>query len=379
LALAAEFIPVRILSNKHAYKLNPILRRRLKLPVHFSILLAALFFIGTIGLVHPPVLAASNLGQKETWQLFLHLGRVKNQLPGLNHGERGEKTRLCVGFPVLPVVQFISSIGNSFFYAPLEAPPAVVFLAQAKPEGQAGEGSILSHLFGTQPESASGKPTMLHRVGKALLGFAAASLLAALLAFRPRKNLPLFHRNPFIAQTQILLALVGSAMMVVVGDNAARAFGIFAAAALIRFRTNIQDPKEITVLLICLSIGLAAGIGRLEIAVALTCFALLILWPLERYEYSQLFRAMEVEVKTYNLERTDAILKKIFQRFRIQAELRKIDPEDQKDEPSTILYFLTINPALSTDRLSQEIFSSDPRNIDSIQWKEKKSNGKLYQ
>lgn len=253
-----------------------------------------------------------------------------------------------------------------------------IFHMQATGEKQPAE-SIFSHILGTNSDSASTKLNMAQRVTRAILGFAAASLLAALLAFRPRKNLPLFHRNPFIAQTQILLALVGAAMMVVVGDNAARAFGIFAAAALIRFRTNIQDPKEITVLLICLSIGLAAGVGRLEIAVALTIFALLILWPLERYEYSQLFRAMEVEVKTYNLERTDAVLKKIFQRYRIQAELRKIDPENQKDSASTILYFLTINPSLSTDRLSQEIFASDPRNIDSIEWKEKKSNGKLYQ
>lgn len=252
------------------------------------------------------------------------------------------------------------------------------FQMQTSGEKQASD-SFFSHVFGTTSDSASTTSTMAQRVTRAILGFAAASLLAALLAFRPRKNLPLFHRNPFIAQTQILLALVGAAMMVVVGDNAARAFGIFAAAALIRFRTNIQDPKEITVLLICLSIGLAAGIGRLEIAVALALFALLILWPLERYEYSQLFRAMEVEVKTYNLERTDAALKKIFQRYGIQAELRKIDPEDQKDSSSAILYFLTINPALSTDRLSQEIFASDPRNIDSIEWKEKKSNGKLYQ
>ena len=58
------------------------------------------------------------------------------------------------------------------------------------------------------------------------------------------------------------MAVVAGAMMMVVGDSAARAFGIFAAASLVRFRTNIRDPKEITVLLICLGVGLAAGVGR---------------------------------------------------------------------------------------------------------------------
>jgi uncharacterized membrane protein YhiD involved in acid resistance len=167
--------------------------------------------------------------------------------------------------------------------------------------------------------------------------------------------------------------------MIVVADNVARAFGIFAAATMIRFRTNIRDPKEITILLVCLAIGLASGVGHWEVATALTLFVLLILWPLERYELSQVFRAMEIEVKTYNLDKTDAVLKKIFRKYGIDAELRKIDPEDKEGLPSTILYYLTLNPDISTDRLSGEIFSSDSQNIDSMQWQQKKSSSYIYQ
>jgi len=199
-----------------------------------------------------------------------------------------------------------------------------------------------------------------------------------MLAFRPRKNLSLFRRNPFIAQTQILLAIVGAAMMIVVADNAARAFGIFAAATLIRFRTNIRDPKEITVLLISLSIGLASGVGRWDLAISLAFFVMLILWPLERYELSQVFRAMEIEVKTYNLSKTDSSLKKIFKKYRIDTEIRKIDPEDKPDSVGTILYYLNLSPDISTDRLTEEMFSSDSENIDSIKWQQKKSKSYIY-
>ena len=89
---------------------------------------------------------------------------------------------------------------------------------------------------------------------------ALAALLTAALAFRPRKFAVLFKRNLFVAQTQILLAVVASALMMIVGDSAARAFGIFAAVSLVRFRTNIKDPKEITVLLV--SLGGRAGDWR---------------------------------------------------------------------------------------------------------------------
>jgi hypothetical protein len=237
---------------------------------------------------------------------------------------------------------------------------------------------FFTRIFGPQPETGQVQESWPARVIRALISFSLAALLAAGLAFRPRKNLPIVQRNPFVAQTQILLAVVGAAMMIVVADNAARAFGIFAAASLIRFRTNIRDPKEITVLLVSLAIGLASGIGRWEIATALALFMMLILWPLERFELTHVFRAMELKVKTHHLNGTDAALKKIFKRYGINAELRKLDPEDEKDPHGVILYYMNLNPEISLDRLSAEIFSSDSEHIESIQWHQKRSNSYIY-
>jgi hypothetical protein len=238
--------------------------------------------------------------------------------------------------------------------------------------------SIFNRIFGSQPEPLHTQGSWLERMLRAFISFSLAAILAAGLAFRPRKNLPIFQRNPFVAQTQILLAVVGAALMIVVADSAARAFGIFAAASLIRFRTNIRDPKEITVLLVSLAIGLASGIGRWEIAIALTLFMILILWPLERFEFTHVFRAMELKVKTHNLSVTDAALQKIFNKNRIYAELRKLDPEDDKDPHGEIHYFMNLNPEVSLDKLSAEIFSADSAHIDSIQWQQKKNNSYIY-
>jgi uncharacterized membrane protein YhiD involved in acid resistance len=205
-----------------------------------------------------------------------------------------------------------------------------------------------------------------------------AALLAAGLAFRPHKGLPALQRNPYVAQTQILIAVVGAAMMLVVADNVARAFGIFAAASLVRFRTNIRDPKEITLLLVSLSIGIAAGVGHPEISITLALFVLLTLWVLERYEPAQVFRAMELKVKTRHVEKTDEILKEVFKKHSIDAEMRKIDREDEDHPMGTILYYVSISPAISTDLMSDEIFSTDSNNIDSIEWDQKKSRSYIY-
>jgi uncharacterized membrane protein YhiD involved in acid resistance len=243
---------------------------------------------------------------------------------------------------------------------------------------QAQNDSFITRIFGSQEDSLLTQESWPARAIRALISFSLAALLAAALAFRPRKNLSFFQRNPYVAQTQILLSAVGAALMIVVADNAARAFGIFAAASIIRFRTNIRDPKEITVLLVSLAIGIASGIGRWEISIALTLFMILILWPLERFEFNHLYRAMELKVKTHNLSETDTALKKILKRHRIDAELRKLDPEDDEDPHGVILYYMNLNPGISLDQLSGEIFSSDSTHIESIQWQQKKSNSYAY-
>lgn len=210
------------------------------------------------------------------------------------------------------------------------------------------------------------------------LRFSLAAFLAALLAFRPRRGLKASHRNPYVAQTQILMAVVAGAMMMVVGDSAARAFGIFAAASLVRFRTNIRDPKEITVLLICLGVGLAAGVGRWDMAIILTLFVLVALYILEYFEQAQVFRSMQVCVETRNVDTTNEVLKKLFARQRFDAELKELNRHDEEDVLGKIVYLVNLSPKVSTNKLSEEIFAGDKDNIDSVEWDQKDSQTYIY-
>lgn len=219
----------------------------------------------------------------------------------------------------------------------------------------------------SDPNAPSG-PKALEIVVRLLL----AVILSAVLAFRPRKNVPLFQRNLYVAQTQILLAVVAAALMLIVGDNTARAFAIFAAVSLVRFRTNIRDPKEITVLLISLALGLAAGVGRWELGLVLCLFVLGLLWLLEFKEPEKIFRSMELTVKTRNTSVTQEMLKKIFNANNLEAEVRQLAPEDEDDPIGSIVYFLNLRLNISTDRLSDKIFESDSANIEGISWKQQK-------
>ena len=242
------------------------------------------------------------------------------------------------------------------------------------------EPSLLGQLFGPDvtglsPANISSWESTSARIA---LRFSLAAFLAALLAFRPRRGVSLSRRNPYVAQTQILMAVVAGAMMMVVGDSAARAFGIFAAASLVRFRTNIRDPKEITVLLVCLGVGLAAGVGRWDMAVILTLFVLLTLAVLEYFEQSQVFRSMELCVGTRNVDQTNEVLKQLFARYRFDSEVRQLDRQDEEEPIGKIVYLVNLDTKVSTSKLSDEILSADRENIDSVEWEQQESKTYLY-
>jgi len=100
----------------------------------------------------------------------------------------------------------------------------------------------------------------LRQLRHALERLPVAVALASVLALRPRRRgTP--RRQAQVIQTQIILAIVGAVVMLVVGASLARAFGIVGAAGLVRYRAKIEDPKDAGVMLSTLAVGLAAGVG----------------------------------------------------------------------------------------------------------------------
>lgn len=120
--------------------------------------------------------------------------------------------------------------------------------------------------------------------GHILLTLTVAAVLAALLAVvRPMRR-TISPRPAHVAQAQILLGIVGAAIMIIVAESLARAFAVVGAAGLVRYRARIEDPKDAGVMLVTLAVGLATGVGRVDFAVVATLFCILVLWVLEYFE-----------------------------------------------------------------------------------------------
>jgi hypothetical protein len=217
----------------------------------------------------------------------------------------------------------------------------------------------VSDVAGPTPDRA----TQIDQLRRAAARLPIAAGLAAILAMRPRrKGTP--HRKAAVIQTQIILAIVGAVVMLVVGASLARAFGIVGAAGLVRYRAKIDDPKDAGVMLSTLAVGLAAGVGLWMLAVFSTGFVLLVLGVIESFE-PKTTRAFSLEIKAKDPAAFKPKLEEVLRRTRFEHELR----EQKEDE---ICYDVQVPLDKKTDRISELILKLDPENATTVEWKEKK-------
>jgi hypothetical protein len=210
------------------------------------------------------------------------------------------------------------------------------------------------------PESAATDWGEEARAAMVRLPLAAA--LGTALALRPRRRgTPL--RQPAVVQTQIVLAIVGALIMLVVGASLARAFGIVGAANLIRYRSKIEDPKDAVVMLSALSVGLAAGVGLFVLALFGTLFLVAALWVIEGFEPQT--RVFDLSVKLG--DRTAELRPKIeatLRRFKAGYELR----HSSGDEVS----YLVVAPLrMHTDRVANALTALAGEGKGEVKWSER--------
>jgi uncharacterized membrane protein YhiD involved in acid resistance len=77
---------------------------------------------------------------------------------------------------------------------------------------------------------------------------------------------PGFSQN--FTSSIILLPMITALVIMVIGNNLARAFGLVGALSIIRFRTALKEPLDIVYVFFALAIGMASGIGSYSIACA---------------------------------------------------------------------------------------------------------------
>ena len=69
------------------------------------------------------------------------------------------------------------------------------------------------------------------------------------------------------SNSMIILTMITSIVIMVIGNNLARAFGLVGAMSIIRFRTAVKDTQDIVFIFFGLAVGMASGVGYHKMAI----------------------------------------------------------------------------------------------------------------
>jgi len=103
-------------------------------------------------------------------------------------------------------------------------------------------------------------------VGEILVNFITAFICGVMISWLYRKTYKGPGDSPSFVSSMILLTLITTMVIMIIGNNLARAFGLVGAMSIIRFRAAVKDTIDIVFIFFSLGVGLAAGSGALSIA-----------------------------------------------------------------------------------------------------------------
>lgn len=179
-----------------------------------------------------------------------------------------------------------------------------------------------------------------------------AFVLASLIAITHKLTFTGEYYPKNFFQSLILGAVVTTLVMMAIGDSLARGLGVFGAMAIIRFRTRIDDPRDVLFLFAALSTGLAIGVYGFTISFVgsiLFCLVAVLLHisPFRSYtHHSHLsFSINDLSV----LVSITSIINDLCKDFRV------ITIQHNKEKAMRYQYAITLKPTVSKDDLVKAI------------------------
>lgn len=150
-----------------------------------------------------------------------------------------------------------------------------------------------------------------------------AIVLGGMISWTYMKTQAQFSQN--FVLTMFVLPIIVAIIILMIGNNVARAFSLAGAFSIIRFRSAAGDPKDIAFVLFTMAAGLAVGVGAFGYAILFTVIMCLLMFLLKKINFGAKKSSQKLLKVTIpeNLGYEEAFAE-IFNKFQIQYELRKV-------------------------------------------------------
>jgi lysylphosphatidylglycerol synthetase-like protein (DUF2156 family) len=183
-----------------------------------------------------------------------------------------------------------------------------------------------------------------------------------------------YHRDKplprSLMQAQVLLCVAGAMVMVIIGNSLARAFGVGGAAGVTRFRTPVEDPKDTTVLFLLIGLGMACGVGLLEVAGLGTVFICAVLVVLDRFgeaKARQMILSLVAAGKEFPSEHVNRVLGANVDFYEVREVIQ--------GNEAVVRYSVTMAPTTSLVWLNRELIAEGNSGLKSVSWAEPSKKG----
>lgn len=207
-----------------------------------------------------------------------------------------------------------------------------------------------------------------HSLPVVLAKLSLAALLGAIVGYRQR-----IHVAEYIVQAHVIIAFTGALMMIIIGNEIVRAFGLLGAGSIIRYRTPVRDPRALASLFVTMGIGIAVGTGLFELALIGAVMIVLIQGIFGRIASSlppTLYnpqRGYTLSLTTEDGGGTLDRIRRTFDEKDIQYRLLEFDARAKKDGLVKMTMVVEANANLSTEELTLLVFRDG---VQSVSWEE---------
>lgn len=216
-----------------------------------------------------------------------------------------------------------------------------------------------------------------HSIWLTFFSFLLAGFLGAVVSYRRKMD----AYGLAVMEAHIILAFAASLMMMIIGSEIARAFGLMGAATIVRYRYSLSNPREASSLVIALGVGMACGVGLYLLAIIATFFVrlgfnifnilpsfLLNLFFDIKHNYS-LKISVPTVATTVMLEDIDELLSKENVSYKLVSSKEKKSAPEQ----TLLTYDIVLDNLGLRDRITQKLKELKFEVIE-IMWTEKKSD-----
>jgi len=181
-----------------------------------------------------------------------------------------------------------------------------------------------------------------------------AFFLSSLICITYQVTTKSIYRKAHFLQSLALISIIAATVMQAIGDSLARGLGMLGALSIIRFRTVLDDPRNITFMFASLAAGIACGVFGFTIALTGTvvfCLAAVIL------RFSPLSKATEligkIRLKVPKNDEQRAVIEKALSKHCINYELDQLRFLNPKNVQTVSEDGVVFKESVSRDNLQE--------------------------